>query len=504
MMPLKTQIKKSILLLLILLSGYISCQNKDLKQIDSLLKKADYFNKKFQDLNEFTTARKANILAKKINNSERKARSSYYISRSLFNLGLQKESLAHINSATSDGYITKDPLLNSLFIELKGYIYKFMNLKSQGIFQFNKIFNILKNENSQKAYEIRARTYANLAQMTSDKDSAYTYFQLQAKQLQKLSEKKYFNAICEHYSYLGGNYLERNDFDSALNYFEKALKLKKKYNDPVLYEQYKDFGSYYIYKNNYQKALDYFLKAKENMQHYIYQPSYYAFIDAQISYSYAKLGNKEMYEKYENLIAKNNAKIQKEQDHNMDYALHVILKDQKRDQEESNKQQYIYILVGIIALSLIFFLVFIVLRKNLKHKDNIISEVTHTLQEKNKIINLKSQETEELQQKINHSYTELVELAKNNDPDFYFIFQNAYPNFQKKMLTEFPGLRNSELILCAYTFLGFSIKDIADYTYKSINTIRNRKQNLRKKFNIPTEQDMGFWLRNFINPQKEN
>ncbi|MEN4760244.1 hypothetical protein ABEG63_07880 [Chryseobacterium sp. C39-AII1] len=103
----KTQIKKSILLLLILFSGYISCQNKDLKQIDSLLKKADYFNKKFQDLNEFTTARRANILAKKINNSERKARSSYYISRSLFNLGLQKESLAHINSATSDGYIPK-------------------------------------------------------------------------------------------------------------------------------------------------------------------------------------------------------------------------------------------------------------------------------------------------------------------------------------------------------------------------------------------------------------
>jgi DNA-binding NarL/FixJ family response regulator len=61
-----------------------------------------------------------------------------------------------------------------------------------------------------------------------------------------------------------------------------------------------------------------------------------------------------------------------------------------------------------------------------------------------------------------------------------------------------PGLRTSELILCAYTFLGFNIKDIADYTFKSVNTIRNRKQNLRKKFGLSGEQDMGIWLRNLI------
>ena len=125
----------------------------------------------------------------------------------------------------------------------------------------------------------------------------------------------------------------------------------------------------------------------------------------------------------------------------------------------------------------------------------IRDRVQTTLQEKDEIITQKGVETKELQQKVNDSYTEVIELAKNHDPSFYFRFQEVYPDFQKKLLEYSPGLRTSELILCAYTFLGFTVKDIAMYTFKSVNTVRNRKQNLRKKFNIPTEQDMGIWLR---------
>jgi len=133
----------------------------------------------------------------------------------------------------------------------------------------------------------------------------------------------------------------------------------------------------------------------------------------------------------------------------------------------------------------------------------IIKETTNSLQDKEKIIYQKSSETQELQQKVNDSYSDFVELAKKNDPSFYFRFQEVYPEFQKKLLEQSPNLRTSELILCAYTFLGFTIKDIAEYTFKSVNTIRNRKQSLRKKFGIQSEEDMGIWLRNLTSNLKQ-
>ena len=51
-------------------------------------------------------------------------------------------------------------------------------------------------------------------------------------------------------------------------------------------------------------------------------------------------------------------------------------------------------------------------------------------------------------------------------------------------------------MFCSYIYLGYSNKEIANYTFKSIRTIENNRYNLRKKINLNTEIDFTLWLRN--------
>ncbi|AZA53464.1 helix-turn-helix transcriptional regulator [Chryseobacterium sp. G0201] len=480
------------------------CQIDNFKEIDELLKKADTSNKKYEDLKELEYAKKANTLAKRTKDSERMAKSYFFMARSLLNLELQKESLTYIQKASAEKYTKKDVILQAMLAELKGSNYQFLNLASQYAQEEQKAINLLKNNNDYTSLEIKSRAYANLAlynlsyKKNRDLDSTFIYFKLQEKQLRQLPEEKYFSAICEHYSFVGNAFLASKKSDSALYYLQKSYQLKQKYKDPVLYIEYAYFGNYFYYQKQYLKALDFYLKAAQNIKKYSARKSYLTECYMQISDIYGILGQKDKQENYKSLNLKIQNEILAKQNSNVNYAINIILKDKADEYDKVQQKNYVYIAILVILLFIFFFFLYKFLNKDIKLKENIISEVTNTLQNKEDIITQKKNETKQLQQKVNDSYQEIIELAKNNDPAFYLRFQEVYPEFQKKLLEISPGLRTTELILCAYTFLGFTIKDVADYTFKSVNTVRNRKQNLRKKFNLQTEEDMGIWLRNLI------
>ncbi len=89
-------------------------------------------------------------------------------------------------------------------------------------------------------------------------------------------------------------------------------------------------------------------------------------------------------------------------------------------------------------------------------------------------------------------------LAKDNRSEFWAHFQEKYPDFSRKLLEVCPGLKTTELILCAYIYLGFNTKDIAEYTFKAVQTVKNNKYNLRKKLSITAKEDMVVWLRTIV------
>ncbi|MBL7704030.1 MAG: hypothetical protein JNM21_00655 [Taibaiella sp.] len=114
----------------------------------------------------------------------------------------------------------------------------------------------------------------------------------------------------------------------------------------------------------------------------------------------------------------------------------------------------------------------------------------------------KEQEARSLQLKLNSSFVELIDLAKSNHPQFWLKFNEAYPEVKNRLIKLVPGLKVSELTLAAYIYLGFSTKEIADYTFKSPKTIENNRSNLRKKFNVPQEDSFAVWLNN-LQPGRE-
>ncbi|WP_027380064.1 tetratricopeptide repeat protein [Chryseobacterium daeguense] len=317
------------------------------------------------------------------------------------------------------------------------------------------------------------------------------------QELKKIPEKYVHLELSDFYRYKGTEFLGKKG-DSALYYFQKSLAIDRKYKDPVLFFDYTALGDYYASEKQYEKAIGYYQSAIQNIKEQNITPYHFVNNDLykKISEQYDKLGNKEKSEEYKKTYADLQSKLLTARNSNIEHALKIILSDKEEEFKKSEYNKYIWIGVGVLVLLLIFVIIYNILRKNLKQKETLITEVHSTLQEKEEIISQKTVETEELQHKVNDAYNEVFQLAKSNNPSFYFRFQEVYPDFQKRLLEYSPGLRTSELILCAYTFLGFNVKDVADYTYKSVNTVRNRKQNLRKKFNLSSEQDMGIWLRN--------
>jgi len=510
MYTIKKIISNFSLFIIFFLSGQAASQYKQTKEIDELLKKADISNKKYEDLKELEYGKKANIIALQSGDSERIAKSYFFIARSLLNLGLQKESFIYIKKAEEQDFAKKDITIKALLAEVKGSNYEILKLPAQYFKEELETIDLLKDKTDYVSLEIKSRCYANLAnhnlyyKKNSNADSTFIYLDLQKRQLEKLPEKKFFPAICEYYSFKGCAFLLNKKSDSAFYYLKKAYQLKQKYKDPVLYVQYLYFGDYYNQQKQYQNALNFYLKAVKNLRSYSARKDFLLDIYKNISDIYGILGEKDKHFMYAGLYSQIKKELLIKRNNDLDYALNVILNDKNLEYQQDERKKYLWIISGISLLIIIFLIIYYFLQKKLKDKQIVITEVSNTLQQKEELISKKYVETELLQQKVNNVYNEVVELAKNNDPSFYFRFQEVYPEFQKKLLMINPSLRTSELILCAYTFLGFTIKDIADYTFKSMNTIRNRKQSLRKKFNIPSEQDIGVWLRNLIETKGEN
>lgn len=88
-----------------------------------------------------------------------------------------------------------------------------------------------------------------------------------------------------------------------------------------------------------------------------------------------------------------------------------------------------------------------------------------------------------------NQFSELIEIAKENSPQFWVSFHQLYPEVYEKMVNISPKIKVPELTFCAYLYLGFSTKDIAEYTCVTVRAVETRKSRLREKYSIPSGID---------------
>ncbi|MDE5491087.1 hypothetical protein KRE48_01985 [Elizabethkingia meningoseptica] len=92
-------------------------------------------------------------------------------------------------------------------------------------------------------------------------------------------------------------------------------------------------------------------------------------------------------------------------------------------------------------------------------------------------------------------FTHLIMLAKSNNPEFLILFKELYPQFIYGLKKLDPKIKSSQLSFCAMAYLNFSSKDISEYTFVTLRAVQIRKNRLRKKYNIPSDEDFNSWMR---------
>lgn len=293
------------------------------------------------------------------------------------------------------------------------------------------------------------------------------------------------------YVNLGAEYIQLKEKDSAHYYLDKALVLSQKYPDLhsehiVLFH----LGRLsYLFKNHKEAivVLDKSaVKSKKNGDPYTLR-EVYRYLDS----SYLKIGDTikaHFYLSKFSVLDDSILKVEKE-------SLKTPFKILSKEKEETfYKEKSKLILIILCALVVLFFAIFLLYRFFKKYTEE---------KKENKIISQevaeKATEVNQLALKVSESYDELIEMAKKDDPLFFNMFKQLYPNFHQKIMKIQPNLTLTEQKFCFYLILHFSTKEIAEYTFVTPKAVQNRKNRIRKRLSIPDNADIYVWISNLMN-----
>lgn len=332
-------------------------------------------------------------------------------------------------------------------------------------------------------YQFQSDLYTHLLKH----DKAVYYIKKTIPQYEKIkdsAERKM--QIAKGNSNIGLKFLSIN-LDSAASYFKKSLQIQGKIEVKNFnVANYTGLGEVYNRKKEHQLAIEYLKKAEqlnETVQDGFYMTSIYELMQD----SYGSIGNKKEYEKYKMLYLENLKTENEEKLNGVKTFVKEVREQSDTAIEENRKKTYLVVSVGILATALMVILLFALRNFYVKKKEKQIIEEELAVKEKH---------IENLEVKMSDLHYEVLDLAKENNANFYSRFLDLYPDFEKKILSINPKITISELQFCALLKLNLSSKDISTYTFTSIRTVQNKKYRIRTKLNIPKEQDTYIFFNN--------
>ncbi|HAT3994126.1 TPA: tetratricopeptide repeat protein [Elizabethkingia anophelis] len=473
-------------------------------EVDRLLRLSDstyYINSPLS----LTYAKRAILKAQEQNSSIKRAEAYYYTAKNLFLQGEYEESYHYIEKGMSEKSFNENFFLTVLFKELKVFCYYNTHLLSNQLKECQSIINLINSREDYKN-DIRSKLllsniYIFIGQYYIEKQDykkAHLYINKSIKTFDTITDKEYFSSkkVYWHkpYVYLEKSiaYLKQNNYNSALTFLNKAynqaLLEKHKYTAPFL----EFYGDYYFQTKEYNLAIKFYLQAIENKKAFGKNISD---LNLKISQSYNFWGKYPEQEQYQNIYIK----IHPVEDNKMDNIVSTIVdgiskEHKEREIKKISKKNHIILFIVITSIMLIVWMIYIykkTKRKNIK----AIRNRDHLLFNKEQKIIEKKKKIERLQKQMNESFAEVIQLGKDNSQQFWPRFREVYPELYEKMLIINPKIKTTELTFCAYLYLGFTTKEIADYTFVTIRGVETRKNRLRKKYNIPSDMDFSIWLK---------
>ncbi|WP_158655996.1 LuxR C-terminal-related transcriptional regulator [Sphingobacterium sp. HMA12] len=437
-------------------------------------------------------AKQANIMVEDSKDSERKAEAYFYIARSLNILEEYEKSYPYIDKGLAESSVNKNKTLKSNLLQLKSHHYSRLHLYKQQAKQDQEILDLTLPGQSPESMMIAALSLASLGNsytLIGDYKSAHRYGSMAIEQAQKVPDSSYrhLKKIYKTKAYLNYYkammYIEQFNPTSALPFIKIAFAQAQIDNKPLtLFLEI--YGDYYTQTGDIKKAIAFYLDAVADKRKRTWDRSTSSDLYLKISKSYSRVRQIEEEEKYLKLSSaarlidenKNRVRVQ------------AVLDNIEKSENEATARENRSKLIFIVSLSVILLILAWKYHQFKRKKTKLISAKENEIEEKKQMI-------ETLELKVNESFSELIQLAKKNSPVFWARFQEVHPRFLKQMLSIDTNFKSTELILCAYIYLGFSTKEIADYTFKATKTIENNRYNLRKKLGLSPEEDLIIWIR---------
>lgn len=465
-------------------------RENEMKTIDSLIKET---NKVYMDYNFYALIPLSeNILkrSQKIGYEKGLVYGNFYIASALGGIGKYQESNRYVQKSQHyKEYLTTDPMQSSRNYGLLGDNYLNLELYTLCRKNYQKTIDVLQKAQIRDEVIIRTEssTYLTFGMLYTELKKYDSVF-YSLKKAEELIRNIHSNDIDIEKNLItldfGNYYLNIGKLDSAQYYFQKAINDDKK-EIPVKLYAYQSLGELQLKKGKYKEAEKNFLMSVSIIKKHNYPVENFD-VYKSLSTVYHRLNDLERSAKYTSLYNKHQDSLTAIKKLERDAIIKDIITMEKDLLQKENKRNlWTNIAFGILFTLLLSLLIYKFTKKNTQK----------LIEEKDQIVSIKEVENVQLKQKLNEAFDEVYQMAKENNPAFWIRFQEVYPRFKDNLSKINPDLKVSDLTFCAYIYLGFSSKEISDYTFKASKTIENYRYNVRKKLELLPEKDLMMSIR---------
>lgn len=464
-----------------------------------ILDSAKYYSDTIRNLEKsFEMYNKASHLASQIGDKQLQLEAQFGVLNILYTMGSHKDLLELVYEVEELALKQKDHYLLGLILRMKSLTLTTLGLNKESLKELNRAFSYaakVKDSNDRNLLTGHLHIAAIVVHSTNVEQPEHSEKRLHTKKaydhlvLVDSTSRKGKQALSTALDLMATTYMDDNKPDSAEHTLLAALKLFEKDSIRNASEFYslELLGTLYVETNRFQEAIDAFLDALQIAQ-LENNPQHKSRLYLRLQDAHAGIGNEKQAAEYLTYYTAISDSLRSAEKITIKIPLLQIEKA-KDIQVNKNKKIALWISAACFVFFALALLLYFLLRK-----EKISS------QEKDRLLQEKIQEfshagVKETTAPVLKSFKELTSMAIENNPSFLTAFQIHHPDFCAR-LEELatPRLISSELEICAYLRLNFETKEIARYTNSSIRSVENKKYRIRKKLNIPSDEDIKLWM----------